>query len=180
MINRVTLIPCLCVAISACATPPPERTAALHAAVELEETGTTVRFDFNPESGVSADSVRAPSASAWAVVPQAYARFGLGTTAQAAARVVTSRMNVRGSTGGVRLSRMLDCGASMGVPRVETYTINLSVVTRVDSVAPAMTVLRTRVRATGHDPTVSSNSIQCASTGYLESQIATTVQELAR
>lgn len=180
MMNRATLIPCLCVAISACATPPPERTAAPHTAVELAETGTTIRFDFNPESGVSADSVRAPSASAWAAVPQAYARFGLGTTAHAAARVVTSRMNVRGTTGGVRLSRMLDCGASMGVPRAETFTINLSVATRVDSVAPAMTVLRTRVQASGHDPAVSSNRVQCATTGYLERQLATAVQELAR
>lgn len=177
--QRTTLIPCLIVALSACATPPPERTAALHTAIELEETGTSLRFDFNPTSGVSVDSVRAPASNAWAALPRAYARFGLGTTAHASARVITSRMNLRRTTGGVKLSRMLDCGAAMGTPRADTYTIALSVATRVDSVAPATSVLRTRVQASGHDPSTSSHRIQCATTGYLEREIASEVQQLA-
>ncbi|HEU4747917.1 MAG TPA: hypothetical protein VFS56_05405 [Gemmatimonadaceae bacterium] len=166
--------------LAACATTAPEGTAAPHTAVELREPGRTIRFDFNPESGVSSDSVRAPATSALAAVPGAYERFGLGATVHAAERVVTSRKNARGTTGGVRLSRMLDCGVSMGGSRAETLTLNLSVATRVDSVAPAVTVLRTRVQASGHDPAVSSNTVQCATTGYLEREIATAVQELAR
>lgn len=166
----------------ACASAPPDSTAASHATLEARDVPGTgnLRFDFNPESGVSADSVRAPAAVAWGVLSEAYARFGLGTTSHAAARVVTSQSNVRRMIGGVRLSRMLDCGSAAGSPRADNYTIALSVASRVDSVGPATTILRTRVHASGHDVSVTSHPVQCSTTGYLERQIANAVQELVR
>lgn len=165
-----------------CSSAPAERTAAAHTTLEAQDVpGTgTMRFDFNPESGVSEDSVRAPASIAWATLPQAYAKFGLGTTAHAAVRVLTSQSNLRRTSGGVRLSRMLDCGTAMGSPRADNYTISLSVATRVDSAGPATAVLRTRVQATGHDISVASHSVQCSTTGYLEREIANTVQALIR
>lgn len=168
--------------VMACASAPPDSTAASHATLEARDVPGTgnLRFDFNPESGVSADSVRAPAAVAWGVLSQAYARFGLGTTSHAAARVVTSQSNVRRMIGSVRLSRMLDCGSAAGSPRADSYTIALSVASRVDSVGPAATVLRTRVHASGHDVSVTSHPVQCSTTGYLERQIANAVQELVR
>ncbi len=166
-----------------CSSAPVDRTAAGHSTIEAQAVdGTnagTLRFDFNPESGVSADSVRAPASVSWRVLPQAYAKFGLGSTAHAAARVVTSQSNVRRMIGGVRLSRMLDCGNAMGSPRADNYTINLVVATRIDSVAPAAVILRTRVQATGHDIAVSSHTVQCTTTGNLERRIADAVQDLA-
>lgn len=168
--------------VMACASAPPEGTAASHATLEARDVpgAGNLRFDFNPESGVSADSIRAPAAAAWGVISEAYARFGLGTTSHAAARVVTSQSSIRRMIGGVRLSRMLDCGSAAGSPRADNYTIALSVASRVDSVGPAATVLRTRVHASGHDVSVTSHPVQCSTTGYLERQIANTVQELVR
>lgn len=165
-----------------CASAPAEGTAATHATLEARDVpgAGNLRFDFNPESGVSADSVRAPAVVAWRVLPQAYARFGLGTTSHAAARVVTSQSNVRRTIGGVRLSRMLDCGSAAGSPRADNYTIALSIASRVDSAGPAVAMLRTRVNAIGHDVSVTSHPVQCSTTGYLERQIANAVQELAR
>lgn len=171
----------LLLVLTACASAPPDRTATEHETLEAQgATGGSLRFDFNPESGVSVDSVRAPASVAWLALPQAYAKFGLGTTSHAAGRVVTSQSNVRRMIGGVRLSRMLDCGAAAGAPRADNYTINLFVATRVDSVGPASTVLRTRVQATGHDISVTSHPVQCSTTGYLERQIANETQALAR
>lgn len=170
----------LAVTLPACASAPPERTSAEHATLEAQGPTSSLRIDFNPQTGVSSDSVRAPASIAWLAVPQAYARFGLGTTTHAAARVITSQSNVRRMIGGVRLSRMLDCGSAAGSPRADNYTIALFVATRVDSVGPAATLLRTRVQATGHDISVSSHPVQCSSTGYLEREIANAVQQFAK
>ena len=176
---RLLSIPCLAVALSGCATAPPERTAAPRTVVEFE-AGKVLHFDFNPESGVSTDSVRVPAAVAWAAVPQAYARYGLGTTAHAEARVVTSESRARRTLGGVRISQMLECGSPLGVKRADHYTVRLLLATRVDSVAPGLSVLRTRVQATGHDPAGNSNVVTCETKGYLEKAIADAVQELAK
>lgn len=188
LINREITMPRIAFGTSlllltmACATAPPDSTAASHATLEARDVPGTgnLRFDFNPESGVSADSVRAPAAVVWGALSQAYSRFGLGTTSHAAARVVTSQSNVRRMIGGVRLSRMLDCGSAAGSPRADNYTIALSIASRADSVGPAVTVLRTRVQASGHDISVTSHQVQCNTTGYLERQIANAVQELVR
>jgi len=179
---RKWLVASFLAVVMACASAPPDTTAASHSTLEARDVpgAGNIRFDFNPESGVSADSVRAPASLAWSALPQAYARFGLGTTAYAAARVVTSQSNVRRMIGGVRLSRMLDCGSAAGSPRADNYTIALSVSSRVDSVGPAATVLRTRVHAIGHDVSVTSHPVQCSTTGYLERQLANAVQELVR
>lgn len=172
----------LLVLLTACASAPAESTASSHATLEARDVpgAGNLRFDFNPESGVSSDSVIGPASVAWRVLPQAYGRFGLGTTSHAGARVVTSQSSVRRMIGGVRLSRMLDCGSAAGSPRADNYTIALSVASRVDSVGPAATVLRTRVHATGHDVSVTSHPVQCSTTGYLERQLANAVQELIR
>ncbi len=173
------LIPCVLGSFAACASAPTDRTTS-HAVVEAQAVTGTVRFDFDPEGRSSADNVRMPAANAWAALPQAYASLGLETVVHAAVRAVTSQSNVRRTLGGVRLSRMLDCGSAMGSPRADNYTISLFVETRVDSLGPAETVLRTRVQATGHDISVNSHSVQCSTSGHLEREIANTVQELAR
>lgn len=177
--TRLISMPCLLASLAGCAAAAPERTAAPRTVVEME-AGKVLRWDFNPESGVSMDSLSVPATSAWLALPEAYARFGLGTTGHGGERVLSAEAKVRRTLGGVRLSRMVECGSPLGVKRADHYTITLSVATRVDSVAPGASMLRTRVQATGFDPVGNSNVVTCATTGFLESAIADEVQARAK
>lgn len=175
-------VPCLLAAVTACAAPAPGAWPA-PAPVEIEMIdagGNSLRFDFMPERGVSADTIRGPARLAWGALPAAYAKFGLGVTSHRSARVVTSESSVRREIGDVRLSRMLACGSAMGSQRADTYTIRLAVATYVDSIGPATTILRTRVQATGRDASAGAPAVQCRTTGYLEQQIANAAQHLVR
>ena len=171
-------IPCLLAVLPGCGSRSPERTSVSRAVVEYQH-GRTIRYDFSPESGVSADSVRVPPSVAWRAMPEAYAKFELGITPDSNARVVTSTKKSRRTLAGTSLSRIVECGSPLGVKRADHYTVTLSVATLVDSVAPAVSVLRTRVQATAFDVAGNSNVVTCASTGHLEAAIADAVQKLA-
>lgn len=177
--TRLVWISCVGAALAGCATAPPDRTVPPRAVVELE-AGKVFRWDFSPDVVVSSDYLRVPATSAWLALPEVYAHFDLRPTGHAADRVVAAEVRVRRVIGGVRLSRIVDCGSALGVKRADHYTITLTVATRVDSMAREASVLRTRVQATGFDPEANSNTITCATTGFLERAIADEVQARAK
>lgn len=177
--KRFPPVSCLLAVLAGCASPSPERTNVSRAVVEYT-SGKTIRYDFSPESGVSADSVHAPASSAWRAIPEAYAQFELGVTPDSNSRVVTSTKRSRRTLGKTPLSRIVECGSPLGVKRADHFTVTLSVVTLVDSVAPAVSVLRTRVQATAYDVAGNSNVVTCATTGHLEAAIAGEVRRVAK
>jgi hypothetical protein len=83
--------------------------------------------------------------------------------------------------GGTPLSRYIECGNDMTGARADKYRVHLAIVSRIDSVAPDRSRLRSSVVAGAED--VMGNSmypIPCGSTGALEARIADLVAGQAK
>jgi hypothetical protein len=75
--------------------------------------------------------------------------------------------------GGAPLSRFIECGNDMTGARADKYRVHLAIVSRIDSLGPERSRLRSSIVAGAED--VMGNSmvpIPCGSTGALESRIA--------
>ena len=83
--------------------------------------------------------------------------------------------------GGTPLSRYIECGNDMTGARADKYRVHLAIVSRIDSLGPDRSRLRSSVVAGAED--VMGNSmypIPCGSTGALESRIADLVSGQAK
>lgn len=137
----------------------------------------SLRFDVDAELSASSDTVFLSARAAWETLPQSFARYELAVGGiDTAGRVLRSQVRVRRVLGGVRLSRIINCGSGAGGSKAEIYNVFLTVMTRVDSLSTVSSVLRTLVTATAHDPTVVGNRVECSSTGWLEPRLADEVQ----
>lgn len=82
-----------------------------------------------------------------------------------------TRASVSAHLGKRPISYALDCGQSAyGAPLANSYRVSLTALTRVTASAEGSKVTTT-VSGFAQDPNVSSSSVQCASTGALESDI---------
>lgn len=165
--------------LGACASAPDTGVPATtkRSRVDLDVNAGTMRFDVDAERAASYDTIFLPPASAWETLPQSFARHALPVASvEPATRTILSQARVRRELGKVRLSRIITCGSGLGLPKADNYNILLKVMTRVDSISPERSVLRTLVTAIGHDPTVVGNQVDCPSTGWLEPRLANDVQ----
>ena len=83
--------------------------------------------------------------------------------------------------GGTAMSRYIECGNDMTGARADKYRVHLAIVSRIDSIAPGKSRLKSSVIAGAEDVMGTSiYPIPCGSTGALESRIAQLVSGQAR
>jgi len=83
--------------------------------------------------------------------------------------------------GGSTLSRFIECGNDMTGPRADKYRVHLAIVSRIDSVSPDRSKVRSSIVAGAEDVMGNSSApIPCGSTGALESRIAELVASQAK
>ena len=71
--------------------------------------------------------------------------------------------------GKLPLSRFLQCGTDgIGSPNADAYAVTLTVLSRVDVVGPATSVVQTRVVASARGRSASGSQVRCRSNGRLE------------
>ncbi len=138
---------------------------------------------FDPRAGrfstvISSDAARAPDTLAvssdkvWAALIQVYADLGIPLTVADTENHVLGALRVvqRKPVGGVRLSRLLECGESAYGPNAERYTVQFTALTAMQSVGEKRTAIDTRVVGTA-TATGSSAGVACASSGVLEEKL---------
>jgi hypothetical protein len=132
---------------------------------DIEVTRTT----FSQEKFIRGDWQRT-----WDALPAIYAELGIGGSGvmNADEHLFGRRwMRAHGSLGEVRMSRVLRCG-SLILGGEDRFNLALTVMSELSPSAGGSTV-RTWVDASGRDMTgPGSPPVQCASTGWLEAEIA--------
>lgn len=117
--------------------------------------------------------VARPLAEAWAALPAAYEALALHGGAPAGGhRFSVPRLRATRALGGVRLSRYLDCGSSVGMANADHYAVTLHVATRLSETTPSATLAETLVQASAKPIGTAGETVPCTSTGELERAIA--------
>jgi hypothetical protein len=141
-----------------------------------------VTTTFDPRSGrfggeLGAGS-RAPDTLAvtadrlWAVLPDAYAELGVPlTVVDTAAHYLGARsVTMRRPVGGLRLSRIVECGSGSFGPNAEHYTVHLTVLSAVQTVDATHSLIVTTVGGSAA-PNGLSSSVKCETNGALEDKL---------
>ncbi len=141
--------------------------------------GRLVDVDIRNQDARQADDISLPAVQAFDALPAAYAKLGIPTIAVVDNRggvytVGVRNMHVRGSLGGTRLSRYIDCGSGAQRVPADSYDISLSATTYVAPHGTGST-LHTLVAADARDPGDNRPPVRCASTGQFERQLANLV-----
>jgi hypothetical protein len=106
----------------------------------------------------------------------AYEELGISVTSMetAAGRVASQNFTPALRLGGQPMTTYVNCGADQfGRPRAGTYALLLNTSSSVDEPSPGQVRVRTVMRATGRQRGVSSEPINCESTGLLERRLHT-------
>lgn len=139
----------------------------------FESTGGVYSFQFYPDERIYADTLAVTPSAAWSSIARAYADAGLppGVAQEGMRTYGVARASVRRALAGVPLSRMLRCGATMGIENADSYSVTLSMVSKLRPIATDRVVIESQLRASAIPTGVSSNPITCATTGELERRI---------
>jgi hypothetical protein len=141
-----------------------------------------VTTTFDPRSGrfggELGEGSRAPDTLAvtadrlWAVLPDAYAELGVPlTVVDTAAHYLGARsVTMRRPVGGLRLSRIVECGTGSFGPNAERYTVQLTVLSAVQPVDATHSLVVTRVGGSAA-PNGLSSSVKCQTNGALEDKL---------
>lgn len=118
---------------------------------------------------------------AWGAFPTVFGELGIDPGIVDSKQHVfgNAGKKVRGSLGGQRLSRYLDCGATAGMSNADQYDVVMRVVSQVVPGDAGLALVRTQVEASSHASGVSGTNARCVSTGALEARIAHMMSELA-
>jgi hypothetical protein len=115
----------------------------------------------------------APLDKVWDALPAAYASLSIPITVNEPANrtIGAERMRTHHYLGDARLSKLLDCGESAGGLNADTYEVNLSVLTQLQSNAAGGTTVATRVDAVAKPASTAGQYSSCVSTGQLETRL---------
>jgi hypothetical protein len=118
---------------------------------------------------------------AWSEFPTVFGELGIPTGLADPKQHVfgNAGVKVRGSLGGQRMSKYLDCGATAGMSNSDTYDVIVRVVSQVIPADAGLASLRTQVEGSAHASGDSGMNVRCISTGALEARIAHMMSELA-
>ena len=117
------------------------------------------------------DTLEVSADRLWSALPGAYAELGVPlTVVDSAAHSLGSQAVSRRPVGGLRLSRILECGTGSYGPNAERYTVQLTVLSAVQPVDAKRSVLITRVGGTAA-PNGLNSSVKCESNGALEDRL---------
>jgi hypothetical protein len=160
------VLPMACASSSTAVLPTKQETV-------FESTGGVYSFQFYPDERIVVDTLSITLSAAWSSIARAYADAGLppGVAQEGMRTYGVPRASVRRSLAGVPMSRLLRCGATMGIENADSYSVTLSIVSRLRPVLTDRVVIESQLRASALPTGVSSNPIICATTGELERRI---------
>src|SRR4051812_7621295 len=126
--------------------------------------------------------LQAPLDKVWSALPAAYASLSIPLTVnEPANRVIgAERMRTHHYLGDLRLSKLLDCGETAGIPNADTYDVSLSMLTQLQSNAAGGTTVTTRVDAAAKPGSTSGQYSSCVSTGQLETRLVRSIESQLR
>lgn len=183
MPRTARLLPLLFLAACAPATSTPEATPRPAGTLRVETAQTTMESRIDP-TVPRARTTMVPEGSAqlWAAFPAAYAALGLpaGQGGEAQGASVVGPFQLTRRLGQVSLSRYLDCGSTLTLPRADAYTITLQLTTGLEPAGDGVTNVATLVQATARPRDTSGNAVSCISTGLLERRLAEELRRAAQ
>lgn len=161
--------------LAACATagaaPEPARVTVR----QLESDAGNFRIEATSPDATATAALPFPADQAWKALPAVYTRLGMtgAGVLDEAGRVYGQRQAaVRRRLGGTPLSMYLDCGSAVpGVPNADTYSVTLTVQTRVQEAAGGGSTVATRVDAHAIPAAGSTLPVRCTSNNVLEQRI---------
>lgn len=144
---------------------------------------------FDPRSGkfggvISSEAARAPDTVAvssdrvWSALSQVYSQLGIQlSVADTESHVIGAlRVVQRRPVAGERLSRLLECGTGPYGANAERYTVQLTVLTSLQSIGDKLSTIDTRVAGTAA-PNGLNSTVACASSGVLEEKVTELVRK---
>ncbi|MDH5805790.1 MAG: hypothetical protein OEZ54_11485 [Gemmatimonadota bacterium] len=141
--------------------------------------GQMGNVEIHHDADLSAVQLSAPVDSVLDVVPTVFVHLGIPDVSFDPGRMVIGNpeFTVR-RIGGERLSRYFDCGMGItAIPNADNYRLRISVLAQVlgNDTGTRLTVV---VEAVGSPRSESGNPVRCQSTGMLEDQIISIVEEI--
>jgi hypothetical protein len=113
--------------------------------------------------------------AALAMLAQVYGDLGvpLSTVSSARGQIGNTHFHVANhQLGGKRLSVIMDCGSQLGIgARADVFEVSMSVVSVVTAEGDSSVVVTTTVAGQARSAGVSSDWVECQTTGYLEKVI---------
>jgi hypothetical protein len=139
----------------------------------MEVPGNHIDIKTEENRDVIQSVIVAPMDSVWRAVPSVFAELGIepAQVNQEEHFFANTQFRERHSMGGVRLSRYLDCGSTMGGPTADQAAITMSLTVQVAGDSSHFTHLRIEMHAYAVTEGAVVGRINCASTGQLESRI---------
>jgi hypothetical protein len=137
----------------------------------------------DPLSGVTEfklaqrSTVPVPVAQAWPRLVKAYSDLGIPLTSISAAdrRLGNEGMKRSHTLANSRISDFLDCGTGGGGANADTYSINMSVASRLQALTDSTTEVSTMIQATATPMSFGTPPVVCSTLGSLEARIASLV-----
>lgn len=176
-----------CAAAAACASSGgSSSTSTAPTAMETTRIAAgsgTMTMTTNRDIATNAKTIAYPIDRVWPAVRAAYDSVAVPVALFDAAShsVGNSTLRVRRRLGDVALSKYLNCGSTQGFPSADTYEIQMSVLTQLQSDPQSGgTTILTTVQGQGRPMTISSEYTPCSSTGGLETRIIDVVSRALR
>lgn len=168
--------------LAACASGSANRAPATDPAANIPTTtrietmgGTAELRSFTSATATSDLAIAAAPAKAFAALPTVYEALGVpvNTVLSDASTFGAREMRMPRRLGKTALSQYIDCGVGpTGSPNADVYAVTMTVLSRVAPAGDAAkSTVTTQLSATARPITVAGNTIQCSSTGRLESAI---------
>jgi hypothetical protein len=152
--------------------PEPERVTVISAGNQVLEVRSTA-------DGRTSYWANAPIDHVWAVLPQVFADLDvpLAVHDSVGRRIGNAGFRAR-RIGGSRLSQFLKSGTGVtATPNADSYLVTVSLTTRLSESDDGGTTISTLVAATAKPRDVGGMTVNCTSTGKLESRISEMVTE---
>lgn len=130
--------------------------------------------------GARTASLAYPLERVWRVLPSVFDSLGIALTDLDPATHIlgNSGMKVHTSLGGVALTKYLDCGSAQGYQSAETYDIQMSIKSGVESTGDGGSTVATMIEAAGRPMAFAGEYVRCTSKGELENAIVARVKQL--
>lgn len=173
----------ICAGCASAAATPRSNSNQVPVTVEIAGSGDArnTQFRYYRDVNTNTVTVAAPRSKVLAALLTTYQVLEVPVTAYEPARGIVGAGNVglMGHIGKRRLSSIVSCGmTAMGSPRADSYRVYLNAISQVVQTGDSShTAVQTTVTAKASDPSQSSTTVDCSSTGGLEEQIANSLEK---
>lgn len=111
---------------------------------------------------------------AWSALRDVYAELGIPVVNvdDSARRLGNPALRARRSLAGARLSQLVRCGTTSGMPNSDSYAVTLAVATQVQQDQNGGALVLTQVDGSAQPSGIGASQVPCTTTGGLERRIA--------